>query len=181
MAISYRDAGQTVRDLVTRIISKHHPDLYQLGVNVGVLFAESDKPGVRAVKLHGYPCLAIVRKTGVRQRLLGGPDAEIVLDYAHWQQAKAAERAALIDHELYHLVVLRDKKSGATAMDDAKRPKLKLANHDWEIGGFEAIVKRHGEAAPEYQQAKALREQYGQLLFDFDSGGDVLLKAVASA
>lgn len=164
MATTYDRADDDIKDRVQRIIKKWHPDLHKYGVTVDLLLAHNgeDDP----VKLHGYPCAAVVRKVSYKNRVLGRGDSEIIISAPWWQDATEKERDALIDHELTHLVVKKDDV-GAVKTDDCDRPKLMIRLHDWQLGGFREIVDRHGDAAPEKQLAVDLREKFGQLLFDF--------------
>jgi len=108
-----------------------------------------------------------------RQRGQGIADAVITLDEAAWRQASEAERMALIDHELVHLTIAKDK-DGLAKSDDLGRPKLKMRLHDVQVGWFLDVARRHGNAAPEVQAIRAARETYGQRLFGWaaESEGD---------
>lgn len=166
MATTYEKCPEAVHAILRRIINQHHPDLKESGVRVDLLFAQSDKEGVSAVKLHGYPKAAKVRKTTLKERTLGHGDAEIIIDRDHWEKIGADTQNALIDHELEHLAVKRDQ-SNRLVCDDAERPVIGLRLHDWELGGFRSIVERHGPSAIEHNNAQAFFDQYGQMLFGF--------------
>ena len=145
----YDNGRDEQRDCVQRMIDKYHGDLRDAQVKVDVLraWAKLDKNGDPvgpALTLHGYPCLAIVRVIPYKQRVKGSGDAEIVIDDERWDELSSEEQEALIDHELEHLV-LRHKE------DDLGRPKLKLRHHDYRLEGFDAIIRRHGQAALEWQ------------------------------
>jgi hypothetical protein len=161
--ITYDECGVDVNELVQQTIKKHHPDLEECEASVMCLFADSGEAGVPAVKWHGYPAAAVIKKTSLKDRAQGMKDALITIDRRWWDDAYEDERAAVIDHELTHLEVVRDEQ-GAIESDDQGRPKFKLKLHDWQLGGFAVIAKRHGDAAPEVQMAKEFRDKYGQLL-----------------
>lgn len=166
----YEKANATISKQVASLIEKYHPELVEAKVRVDVLLVhapasdDEDKPKPPALMHHGYPAAAVVRKTSLKERTKGHGDAEIVLDGDKWPDYSTEEQDAILDHELEHLVVKRDDE-GAIKADDRGRPMLKLKPHNWELGGFEVIIKRHGDAALEKQGCKLMADQYGQLLF----------------
>jgi hypothetical protein len=85
----------------------------------------------------------------------------------HWQKLGPAHMNALIDHELEHLTTVLDVDTGKPKFDGQNRPKLQMRQHDHQLGWFDAIARRHGEASPEICQARELLEQTKQLYFDF--------------
>lgn len=80
------------------------------------------------------------------------------------------ERAALIDHEIYHLMPAKDKNQRFKC-DDQGRPILKLRKHDHQFGWFDEIARRHGENSGEVRQARDLVAKFGQVYFDFMKAG----------
>lgn len=170
MSIELKPADTEVRDLIAEAIRRYHPDLESHEVNVAAMFAVNDEDSEKpAVKLHGYPCLAVVKINSYALRAKGLADAEITIDRRRWDDLSPEERLALIDHELTHLTVAKDKHGHAKA-DNAGRPKLKMRLHDVQYGGFMGIAERHGEASQEAQQARALQTEHGQLLFSWAEG-----------
>lgn len=165
---SYHKAGEDVQDRVTALITKYHPDLLAANVRIDLVFVEddSDDENKPALTLHGYACLGVVRKLPVKDRAMGRGDAEIVLDEKRYRkELEAAERDALLDHELYHLVVVKD---GTTPKIDAVgRPVLKIRKHDRQFGWFDEIARRHGKNSNEVFQAQQLMDQAGQTYFNF--------------
>lgn len=107
-----------------------------------------------AIKHQGYPCAAVVRVIGLKDRCKGMGDAEILLDADRWDEWSEKEQNAIIDHELEHLELARDSE-GTIKRDDLDRPKLRLRKHDHQFGWFDSIVRRHGSNALEWQQHKA--------------------------
>lgn len=175
MGISYekctKDRGADVLKVLQKALKEFHPDLVEAKVTIDCLFAfgPDDDEGVIPVKLHGYPCQAVVRRTGLKERAKGCADAEIVIDEGNWNSLHVNEQLALIDHELEHLVVV--KKDGEIQRDDLGRPKLKMKLHDYEIGGFENVTKRHKDASAEVRNYKAFHDKHGQYLMDFLNAG----------
>lgn len=172
---SYTPAPEFVHDLINEIKERYHPDLVKAGVTVNALFAYAKKGD--AVKLHGYPCHAVVKKNSPRDRVQGLCDATITIDQDSWEDLDEAEREALIDHELHHLVVEpigsieeEDDRGRKTVRvvyktDDAHRPVIRLRLHDWQLGGFRAIAERHGGSALEVQAFRNATDTFRQQVF----------------
>lgn len=172
---TYTKASEDVCRVMRDMRSKYHPDLIEAEVTIEILMAQPTKNDAGeitspAIRLHGYPCQATIRKTSLRDRVAGLADAVMVIDEENWEELSDAQKAALIDHELYHLQVKRDEESGDILADDHGRPKLMLRLHDWEVGGFETIARRHADASPEKRQVAALVDEFGQTLFDWMAG-----------
>lgn len=164
---TYVPCPESVRERVDALITKFHPDLKAAGVKIDLVFVadeneDADKP---ALTLHGYACFAVVRKLPVKDRAMGRGDAEIVIDQARYNELKAKRQDALLDHELYHLITVKD---GSTFKRDAvARPVLKLRRHDRQFGWFDAIARRHGENSIEVVQARELIGEAQQTYFTF--------------
>lgn len=156
----YDRAPESVCTRVRNIIEKWHPDLKASNAVIDVVSAQTD--GEHAVMLHGHPCYAVVRITNPKERAMGRGDAEIVFDRAKYEALTSEQQDALLDHELYHLKVDKDK-FGAFQLDDHRRPKLKMRQHDRQFGWFDVIASRHGADSIEVQQAREFEKQVGQL------------------
>jgi hypothetical protein len=153
-------------DLLRKVRSKYHGRLDENEVTVGLLRAWPNETEENAVKLHGYPCAAVVKITPYAQRVLGIPDAVITLDGRAWDRFSEKERVALLDHELEHLELAVDSE-GNLKSDDHGRPKLRMKLHDWELGGFAAVAGRHGTAALEVQSFRNAHEAFYQEVFSW--------------
>lgn len=158
----YTRASEDVIRHIEKLRKKHYDVLES--VTVGALFV-TDEDGVPCLKHHGYPAAALCRIVPGRDRAAGLPDAQIIVDMSTWQGFDAKQKAALIDHELYHIEPIY--KDGEQKFDAQDRPRLKIRKHDYQFGWFDEIAKRHGEASIEVGQAKLLVELSGQLYFDF--------------
>jgi Putative phage metallopeptidase len=170
--ISKPKPGAEVYAILEDVLTSWHPELVEAGVTIGVQVAwpgEDGDSGKSAVMLHGYECAAVFRITPYKWRVRGVEDAVIEIDGSTWERLNAEERAALIDHEVMHCELVRDKEGGIKS-DANGRPKLRTRLHDIVIGGFSAIARRHGEAALEVQEARSIQEAYGQLLFSWAEG-----------
>jgi hypothetical protein len=165
---TYDQAPDEVRERVIALIKKYHPDLELVQLRVDLLMASTDTEDAHAVTLGGYPCLAVVKIVGPKERAKGCGDAEIVIDRDAYEAMSGAKRDALLDHELYHLEITRDKM-GRPKKDDHQRPKLKMRKHDFQFGWFAEIARRHQENAIEVQQAQAFIAEQGELFFGLDS------------
>lgn len=170
------EAVQAARD-------KWHPVLKQCGVTVAVLLAADidDETGEisRCLKKDGYPVAAMISITPAKQRALEVADALMVIDEAAWNDLSQDEQIALLDHELTHLQVkaadkglvgLTDKGKidRSQKLDDHRRPVLKLRKHDWQLGGFREVARRHREKAPEVVAVRVHQDELGQYAWDFD-------------
>lgn len=171
MAILYRKAKPDLIALVVEIMTKFHGDLAAEGVSIGCLVAANADGDGPALKHHGYPAIAVVKITPYKQRVQGIEDAVITFDADAFARLSDAERRAVVDHELYHLQLQRDEMD-FPKRDDMDRPKLKARLHDFEIGGFTAIMRRHGIHAIETQAVRAAYEELRQMKFDWASDVD---------
>lgn len=182
----HTEAKPDVYAMIAELIEAHHPELHAAGVTVLCQMHHS-KAGL---KLHGYPCYATVRIVPEKDRAAGMRDARITIDDGEWHDLDDDRRRAVLDHELQHIEVkgkwatievpTPDQPDAFTktrifvaAPDGAGRPKLGMRPHDVQLGWFRAIAERHGDASVEVEQAKALVDEGGQLLFPW-SGDDGL-------
>lgn len=174
MAKILERAPQEFRYVIAEARRRWHGELDQAEVTIDAYVAsrssddESDA-GKPALTLHGYPCAAVVKITPYEQRVKGVSDAVITFDRRDWDGRTFDERLALVDHELAHLVVAKDK-DGFVKSDEHGRPKLKMRLHDVQAGWFMDVADRHGMASAEVQQARDIQTKWGQLLFSFAEG-----------
>jgi hypothetical protein len=116
--------------------------------------------------VNGYSVSGIPRIVPVKYRVAGLRDAIIEIDGDAWDEMSDAKRRALLDHQLCHFDVQKDK-DGNIKLDDCNRPVLKIKPHDWQVGGFDAVSQRHGSDALEVEAADRLEKHLEQkLLFD---------------
>lgn len=168
MATTYTKLETTHTDhrYIIGLMRFYHKPLSEADVTIDVLMASN--PDGRAVKVGGYPALAKIKKTTLENRANGDADARLIIDAEYWEHADKAQRTALIDHELTHLVLV--VKDGEVQRDDLYRPKLRMRLHDFEIGGFYEICERHKEKAVELQNVAVVKsklESMRQLEFDW--------------
>lgn len=159
---TYQAADDTVKQMADALLRKHetHKPIVEAGVKVDYVFAypdldENDQPTSNAIKVNGYPAAGMCRILNLKDRAMGRADAEITLDYPHWEEASTREKEALLDHELHHITLGKGR-------DDLQRPKLRMRKHDVQVGWFTAIAERHGTASCERIQAVQIMEKKGQ-------------------
>ncbi len=160
MGTTYERAGADVVSMVRQVMADYYPELTAAQVTVDVLLAYADPDSDEcAVKAHGYPAAAVVRKVGLKDRVKGCADAEIVIDGDRIDEWSERQLMALLDHELYHLEPQRDQ-DGEFKTDDIGRPKLAIRLHDRQFGWFNIIAQRWGEDSFEVQQALEMVRDY---------------------
>lgn len=162
---TYSASSADVEKHIERMQKDNHPDLAK--VTIGALLVHDEESGDPVLKHQGYPAAAVVSITPLKSRALGVADAVIVVDRSTWLMLSAAQRDALVDHELMHLKRVTDEETEEPKFDALDRPKLAMRPHDHQLGWFDEIARRHGEASCEIRQARQLLEQTKQLYFDF--------------
>lgn len=154
------DLGQRI----ARIREEWHPELAK--VTVDALFVFGDEPG-HVLEQQGYPALATIKIMPTKERAAGMGDALMVVDRYAYEGLTDPQRDSVIDHELYHLELVIDKKTEKPKYDSLGRPKLAMRKHDRHFGWFDEVAQRHGENAIEVIQARSIIAATGQLYFDF--------------
>ena len=160
---SFKKAGPEVAALAALLLEQYetHASIRDNHVKIDFMFAnafvdeKTGEPIEDAIKHHGVKALGVTTKISLKDRAKGMGDAEVLLDGDWWEQATPEEQAALLDHELHHIV-------GTSKRDAIGRPIVALRQHDHQFGWFEVIAKRHGQASQEVQQAARMMDQSGQ-------------------
>ena len=158
----YESAGDDVREIVAEVMEKYHGQLHEAGVEIAVKMAvakrdKDGRPRLPALKVRGVPANGAIRVTTPLERSMDVGDAIMLLDGEQWPDWSDAQRRALIDHELTHLIVA-DTGDDDKDTDDYGRPKLSIRPHDREFGWFDEVAKRHGEHSFEHSQLAAFRK-----------------------
>lgn len=174
MPVWYTPAPQELLGRIAEVIDAYHPDLVEAEARIGAIVAhpdpKSDKP---AMMKNGLQILAKIKANSEADRVDGKPDATITFDAEHLDDLARddldglAKLRALIDHELYHLQVRRKRKTKEIITDDARRPKLKIRPHDWELTGFRVVADRHKLHAAEVIEYRHFHDKRGNLLMTF--------------
>lgn len=159
-----------VADMAKKVIDAYesHHELRDESVTISFLFAypklnKKDRATGPAISVGGYPANAKARIVSLRDRAKRNADAEIIINGDWWNMANEPQRLALLDHELEHFRVRRNRKTGACKRDDLNRPILRIVKHDVQFGWFDVVAQRHGEHSQECIQAKSLIDHSGQL------------------
>lgn len=160
MAAIYSKAPDAIAERAKPLLEKNHFELFNHDLIIDFIIANSavddnGAPTGPAVSHGGYPCLAVARILTQKDRVMGRGDCEIVIDGDRWPAMSGAEQDALLDHELEHFQIAKDKY-GNPKLDDIHRPKLKLKKHDHQFGWFDDVARRHGLASPEVRQFQEL-------------------------
>jgi hypothetical protein len=184
------DAEEEARPIVDAVVKQYHPELNEIGVTIELLFAHAirdertGEPKGPALKYHGYPALAVFKVNSQRDRVAGLADCRITFDADRWGDLDDRERRALVAHELYHAEIMIDPDSseGAPLLDACNRPKIKVRQHDFEIGAFTTIIQRFGGAAPEKAAMKDAIRQCEALTFGWagDDGEEARAEEAAA-
>lgn len=173
MPATYAEVDEATRDLVHEVMEAHHEPLCVEGVKLDLVFAYApvdEETGIKvgdALKHRGVRALAIARVVKLKDRAKGMGDGEIEIDGDDWQEYSRAERIALIDHELHHFVLDRDRKD-EVKRDDLGRPRLKIRQHDFDIGGFYEVVARNPTHAFEGRAVIRVAGEMTQLELPFE-------------
>lgn len=155
-AVSYelipRDTvvGQPMYELLDKLVSAHHDDLRD--ARIGLAWCTSWKPDV-----DGLVTLGKCHKATELDRELAAFDFVILLRRIFWidERVTAAQRAALLDHELCH-AARRCDSSGEPVTDERERPVYRLRKHD--VEEFTEVIQRHGVYKADLERfAMALR------------------------
>jgi hypothetical protein len=89
----------------------------------------------------GQLCLGKARKAADLDRALHEYDFVIFLTRSAWDEMQSAQREALVDHELAHCEVVREK-DGSVKEDEDGRTVYRIKRHD--VEEFQAVIERHG-------------------------------------
>jgi hypothetical protein len=161
MPRTYETAGQDVDEVLCAAISRYYKWMDDQAVTFNVILAHGpvDKEGnttAPAIMLHGHRAAATVKINSLKDRVKGLCDVTIEIDGDLWPKWTSEQRAAVLDHELYHLESHLNA-DGSPKLDDCGRPYLTLKKHDFHFGGFAEIARRHRDIAFE---VKAVEEAY---------------------
>jgi hypothetical protein len=159
MSATYEVADQSVSDFTMRVMQRYHGGLFALDTTVDILMASPPRDGNSdptgpALKLHGQRAYAIIRQTRPDERALGHADLHLKIDKEAWEEMDEDERTALIDHELSHITP--KLKDGAVKRDVYERPLFCIVPHNYEVGWFFQVARRHGRKSIECRQLQDL-------------------------
>lgn len=150
----YSIANEEVNLTIQEVMKKNHGDLHAEGVTITALIARSEEGP--ALKVGGREALGCIRVTKLTERTLGLGDALMILDGESMVAWSSKRLQAVIDHELRHLMLAKNKKTGQIQRDDEGRPKLRIRPHDFEFGWFARTAELYGEESYEVSQAREI-------------------------
>jgi hypothetical protein len=150
----YSIANEEVNLTIQKVMKENHGDLHAAGVTVTALIARSEEGP--AIKVRGSEAAGCIRITKLAERTLGLGDALMTLDGERMDAWTSKRLQAVIDHELRHLMIAKNKKTGQIQLDDEGRPKLRIRPHDFEFGWFARTAELYGEESYEVSQAREI-------------------------
>jgi hypothetical protein len=150
----YSIANEEVNLTIQKVMKENHGDLHAAGVTITALIARSEEGP--AIKVRGSEAAGCIRITKLAERTLGLGDALMTLDGERMDAWTSRRLQAVIDHELRHLMIAKNKKTGQIQLDDEGRPKLRIRPHDFEFGWFARTAELYGEESYEVSQAREI-------------------------
>ena len=150
----YSIANEEVNLTIQKVMKENHGELHAAGVTITALIARSEEGP--ALKVGGKEALGCIRVTKLTERTLGLGDALMILDGESMIAWSSKRLQAVIDHELRHLMLAKNKKTGQIQLDDEGRPKLRIRPHDFEFGWFARTAELYGEESYEVSQAREI-------------------------
>ena len=150
----YSIANEEVNLTIQKVMQENHGDLHAAGVTITALIARSEEGP--ALKVGGKEALGCIRVTKLTERTLGLGDALMILDGESMIAWSSKRLQAVIDHELRHLMLAKNKRTGEIQLDDEGRPKLRIRPHDFEFGWFARTAELYGEESYEVSQAREI-------------------------
>ena len=150
----YSIANEEVNLTIQKVMKENHGELHAAGVTITALIARSEEGP--AIKVRGSEAAGCIRITKLAERTLGLGDAVMILDGESMIAWSSKRLQAVIDHELRHLMLAKNKKTGQIQLDDEGRPKLRIRPHDFEFGWFARTAELYGEESYEVSQAREI-------------------------
>jgi hypothetical protein len=147
-------ANEEINLTIQKVMKENHGDLHAEGVTITAMIARSEEGP--AIKVRGCEAAGCIRITKLMERTLGLGDAVMILDGERLEAWSSKRLQAVIDHELRHLMLAKNKKTGHIQRDDEGRPKLRIRPHDFEFGWFARTAELYGEESYEVSQAREI-------------------------
>lgn len=147
-------ANEEINLTIQKVMRENHGDLHAEGVTITAMIARSEEGP--AIKVRGCEAAGCIRITKLMERTLGLGDAVMILDGERLDAWSSKRLQAVIDHELRHLMLAKNKKTGQIQRDDEGRPKLRIRPHDFEFGWFARTAELYGEESYEVSQAREI-------------------------
>ena len=151
-------ASDQIHEMAYKVMEQYHPELHEAEVKVSIFMVTAvDKFGssmkhADAIMVRGIPALAVVKKATTREMKLGSGDFIIEIDSWKWNdELDEQERISLLDHEITHINLKYDNKSGLPLATLDGRPELVIKKHDVQVGVFLEVIARHKKKSVDYQ------------------------------
>jgi len=164
------DLAQEAKRFAADVVGRWHPDLkeHEVTFTIGLAYNRDkdgqlveDEPPLKDDQRAVY---FKISTTPTVQRADHRADVQILLDGHHWtEQLPDADKIAILDCAISFLEVRLDKDK-VIITDPQGRPKLGIKAADWDLRGFEAVARRHGEHSIEVQQGRKFQERFGQVV-----------------
>jgi len=171
----YELADDSVHDLLKEAISAYHNMIGKLEIKFGLIRVTSvdkkgepdEKPALKSSS--GHAAAAQISLVSKKDQLSKNYEVEILFDGPMWDGMTDKKRLAILDHELTHIEIAKDKDGHAKIDDLTGKPKLKLIPDQFHLWGFLDIAKRHGEDSSEVANMRSMAINHGHL-FGLETG-----------
>lgn len=132
-----KSGGPKAYEIMDRLIEAHHPDLQEAGARILLAWRKGWRQDA-----DGRLRLAQARKASDLDRALVPYDFIILLNEESFKASGFGEdaQAAILDHELTHCAVTRDR-DGGLKRDEKNRVMFRLRAH--QVEEFTDVVRRH--------------------------------------
>lgn len=144
------EAGPDVREIMLRLVSKHHPNLALVDKEIAIVFK------AKASKRGGQVVLGGSKKAPGILNVLGKGDYKFILEVAadEWSGLSDDQRVALIDHLLCGCQVKENEDDGT----------IKCSIIPPDVQFYYAELERHGDWRPRPQEQNAVSLSVEEML-----------------
>jgi len=170
---TFEKAGGELRKTIDDVLQKYHSRLLRpiieqdVTIEAIVVYGPRNSEGVQtgpAIQVGGRNAYACIRASRLEERVAGRGDAIMWIDGDDYKKWPDKSLVAIIDHELTHVALAIDPKTEKIVLDDCGRVKIKMREHDFQVGWFDEVARRHGQHSIEVMQASTLAAS-GQMYF----------------
>ncbi len=169
MSIEFREADQSVHDLLGAVMDEYFPELSGMDPSLVVdirMAVDGADMGKRLLH-RGHLVGAMIKVVGAEERAAGGADVRLKIDQVSWDKRTERQRVALLHHELTHVEPKRDTDTGLLVLDPYGRPKIKLRLDDWMLTGFLETARIFGLDSVERVSIEVVAAKLSQLELPF--------------
>lgn len=173
----FAPAESDVHDILNDVLDQHFTVLTDLQpvLKFDVLMVSNhdkdDNPRV-ALKRHGHPIVAEIKRTKPEERSKGGADLRIFIDAMMWDALTTdRQRQAALHSELHRIEISRDKH-GTIKYDAYERVVVRVAPYDWVLCGNRETVAIFGSDATEQDAIRRVVKSLSQATLPFGEPDD---------